>query len=101
MPYTQFTMAGLSQHIGILLDDPGEKYWVAEEKYLAIYEALRVWGAHTNYWRERGAFVLSPSAPSPFYDLSTLLPTLRSRTWTLGQMVRDVQYMCLEWLGQG
>ena len=55
-----------------------------------------MWGAYTNYWRTRGSFNLSPTAPTPYYDLSVVLPTLRTRSWTLGQMVTEIQYMLLE-----
>lgn len=97
MAYTQYTLAELAVQLGVLLDDTSERYWVRAEKYYAIWEALRYWGAITSYWRARGTFNLTSSpAPVPYYDLSTALPTLRSRAWTLDQMVQEVQYQCLE-----
>lgn len=113
MPYTQVTLQNLTDQLGVLLDDQNEKYWVVQEKQYAVWEALRVFGALTNYWRSRGSFPVSSSQPwnlpqpwSPsvypwqnqnvWYDLSVVLPTLRTRTWTLGQMCQEIQYMCLE-----
>lgn len=55
-----------------------------------------MWGLLTSYWRTRGTFNITPSDPYPFYDLSIELPTLRPRTWTLNQIVQEIQYMLLE-----
>lgn len=79
----------------MLLDDTSGLYWTTAEKYLAIQEFLLLWGGLTNYWRARGAFQAT-SATAPWYDLSLKLPALRTRTWTLGQMVRQIQYKLLE-----
>ena len=95
MAYTQTTLAQFMGEISSLMDDPGQVYWTAGAIRFATYEALYVWGAYTNYWRDRGVFNLDPTA-SPFYDLSTALPTLRTRTWTLDNMVKEIQYMLLE-----
>jgi hypothetical protein len=94
--YTQYSLDALALKIAALLDDTGELYWSRADKYWAIWEALRVWGALTSYWRARGTFNLNPAAATPYYDLSAMLPTLRSRTWTLGQMVTEIQYMLNE-----
>jgi hypothetical protein len=110
--YTQYSLDSFASQIGILLDDQNELYWTRQEKYLAIWEAMRVWGAYTSYWRNRGAFVTQytwESLPIPWgsaafnwntipvwYDLAGFLPALRTRTWTLNQIVTDIQYMCLE-----
>lgn len=96
MPYQQYSLDSIAVQLGILLDDQTELYWSRQEKYFAVWEAMYVWGAMTSYWRNRGAFAAQPSDPSPYYDLSVQLPALRTRTWTLGQMVQDIQYMCLE-----
>jgi hypothetical protein len=92
--YTQTTLDGLSVQIGSLLDDANEAYWVREEKYFAIYEALKVWGGYTQAWKSRGSVPLTSA--NPYYDLATYLPTVRSRSWTLGRMVREIQYALLE-----
>lgn len=94
MPYSQYTLATLSAQLGVLLDDQNELYWTALEKQYAIQEFLRVWGAYTSYWRARGTFNLVPG--QSFYALNTVLPTLRTRTWTLNQMCQEIQFCCLE-----
>jgi len=96
MPYTTLTLDQLSTQLGVLLDDENSLYWPVAQKYFAIQEALYVFGSITNYWRGRGAFNLNPSQSNPYYDLSTLLPALRPRTWTLDQITKDIQFMCLE-----
>lgn len=95
MAYNQTTLDGLSSQIAELLGDPTEKFWTRQEKYYAIWEALRIFGAYTSYWRERGVITVTPTS-GPFYDLSDLLPNLRSRTWTLGRMVDDIRFMLME-----
>lgn len=94
--YTTVTLGQLVGQVSTLLDDPGAVYWTEPEITLAIQEGLRVWGALTSYWRTRGTWAISPNPSSPWNDLSVLLPALRTRSWTLGTMVRDIQYMCLE-----
>ena len=96
MAYTQTTLDSLAIQIGVLLDDQTEVYWTRTEKYYAIWEAMRVWGAYTSYWRTRSSFNLAPS--TPYYDLALTVPvsTLRTRTWTIGQMCTEIQYMLNE-----
>lgn len=79
-----------------MLDDPQENYWVRQEKYYAIWEAMFVWGAYTGHWRARDDFYLDPAKPDPYYDMSVLFPVYRPRNWTLGKLVEDIQYMSLE-----
>ena len=94
MAYTQFTLTDLTDQLGVLLDDTSARYWVTAEKVYAIQEALRAYGAYTSYWRARGTFNLTVG--QPYYELSSVLPALRTRTWTLNQMVQEIQYQCLE-----
>lgn len=94
MAFNQISLDNLSFQIGNSLDDQREIYWTRLEKYYAITEALRVWGAYTSYWRTRGSFNLTPNVP--YYDLSSKLPLLRPRTVTLQDMVQEIQYHCLE-----
>lgn len=96
MAYTTTTLDQFAIQLGVLLDDAGEAFWTRPEKYFVIWEALRYFGATTNFWRNRGTFPLKPSPTNPWYDLSAALPALRTRTWTLGQMVQEIQYMLLE-----
>ena len=94
--YSQTTVADLITTISSLLDDTGQVYWKQAEIQWAIEEALQIWAALTGYWRTRGVFTVSPTDSSPFYDLSVKLPALRTRTYTLGQMVQEIQSMLLE-----
>lgn len=95
MAYAQIKLAQYIAQISDLMGDIGNVYWSVSEIQAAVYEALRVWGALTNYWRDRGEFTLNPGA-SPFFDLSVLMPTLRARTYTLDQIVTEIQYALLE-----
>lgn len=94
MPYSQYTLNSLSVQISTVLDDFDQRYWTEQEIHYAIWEGLRVWGALTNYWRQRGAFTIS--AGQPYYDLSEQLPALRSRNTTLDSVDKDIQLMLLE-----
>jgi hypothetical protein len=94
VPYSQTTLAGLTTQISVLLDDPTNKFWTVPEIQYAIWEAMFVWGAETNYWRTRGSF--NTAANTAYYDLSVQLPALRSRVWTLNQLTQDIQYSLLE-----
>ncbi len=96
MPYYQTTLSNFITQISQLMDDETQVYWTVPEIQSVVYEGMRVWGAMANYWRARGSFSLVPTQNSPYYDLSVQLPDLRSRTWTLQQMVKDIQYMLLE-----
>src|ERR1700722_17740482 len=90
MAYTTITLDQLSNQLGVLLDDPNSLFWTVPEKYLAIQEGLLLWGGLSSFWRFRGSFNLSPSVSG--VDLSQVLPTLRSRSWTLGTMVQQIQF---------
>jgi len=92
MPYTQTTLDGLSQQLGILLDDTSGLFWTTPEKYLAIQEGLLLFGGLSAYWRQRGAIPIAAASPSPWIDLSVSLPALRARTWTLGTIVQQIQF---------
>ena len=96
MAYSQMTLAQFVSQVGVVMGDPTAKYWTASEVQSATWEALRVWGGSTNYWRTRGTFNLDPSQPHPYYDLSVKLPLLRTRSYNLNQMVLEIQYMLLE-----
>ena len=96
MPYTAIRLSDLVTQISTIVDDTTQVYWTVAEIQYAIWEALRVWGAYTNYWRSRGTFQVTPTDSSPFYYLPALLPTLRSQSWTLDQMTQEIQFMLLE-----
>ena len=92
--YTQVSLDDLTSQLGVLLQDESAVYWIEEEKLFAVFEALRMFGAMTSYWRARGTFNITPA--TPWYDLSVQLPALRPRAWTLNSLVRQMQFMLLE-----
>lgn len=94
--YSQITLTQLISQISSLLDDSSAVFWTVPEITYAIYEALRVFGSLTSFWRQRGSFNARPTDRSPFYDLSQKLPLLRSRTTTLSQLTTEIQYHLLE-----
>jgi hypothetical protein len=94
LPYNQYTLSRLVAEVSDLIDDPGNVYWTAEEVQLAIIEGLREWSGTTSYWKDRA--VINAAVGTTWYDLSALLPTLRPRTVTLGQIVREIQYHVCE-----
>lgn len=118
MAYAQLTLDQLVAQVSELLDDSAARFWTRDEIVLAINEGLRTWGAYTSYWRERGSFPITPagsglwSASSfpwgagvfpwqytsglSWYDLSVLLPGLRSRSATLDTLTREIQFALLE-----
>lgn len=105
MPYQTTTLDDFITSIGVILDDTTAVYWTRQEIQFATYEALNVWGAYTSYWRTRGAFTLYPPVPlgaqadfvpSPVVSLPVAIPDLRGYSYTLDQMVREIQYMLLE-----
>jgi hypothetical protein len=99
--YSQTTLGFLTTQVSTILDDLGAVYWTVPEIQYALWEALRVWGALTNYWRARGAFTFSPASSSPFVDLSQALPALRTRSWTFTQVFQEIAYALLEPVGGG
>lgn len=94
MAYAQVSLDQLALQLADSLDDLNERYWTRLEKYYAITEALRVWGAYTSFWRTRGSFDLGVGRP--YNDLSAKLPLLRPRTVTLQTLVQEIQFHLLE-----
>ena len=94
MPYAQYTQAQLNAEISQALEDPANVYWVVPEVNAAINEALLYWGQITSFWSSRGVF--NTALSTPFYDLSTKFPALRSRAYTFDQIVKEIQYHLLE-----
>jgi len=103
-PYTDVTFSQFITQISALMDDTAQKYWTVLDIQAATYEALLYWGALTGYWRTRATFnacqftqqFQGPAWTPPYVDLSAQLPLLRSRSYTLGQLVQEIQLMLLE-----
>ena len=94
MPYSHITLAQLRAEIAALLGDSANVYWSADEIDRAVKEALLLWGLLTSAWKERGQF--PTVANTAFYDLSAQLPLLFTRTYTLGDLTKEIQYHLLE-----
>lgn len=92
--YSQYTLSTLTTEVSSLLDDSAQRFWTPVEIRYAIQEGLYVWGALTSYWRNSQTFKTSRNLS--YYDLSVYLPTLRTRNWTLGQLMTDIQFAILE-----
>jgi hypothetical protein len=105
-PYQQLTLQQFTTLISTLLDDTAARYWTIQEITYAVQEALYVWGALANYWRARGTFQASPTDQTPWYDLSVLCPTLRTRALAPISVYTEMAYHLLEeplplFFGQG
>lgn len=94
MAYTHTTFAQAKAQLAAWLHDPNNVHWSDAELGNYITETLRTWGVFANYWKERGAF--DTAASTPFYDLSTELPSLRAQTLTDSSLVTTIQYQLLE-----
>ncbi len=94
MAYSQVDLNTLTATISQLMGDSGNTYWSADEVQRSISEALLFWGAMSSYWRDLGNFTTSTGVG--FYDVAAQLPALRTRTYTLGQITREIQYHLLE-----
>lgn len=103
-PYKDVTLTQFINQISSLMDDTGQQYWTASEIQAATYEALLYWGALTGYWRTRATFNACQFTQPfqgiawvpPYVDLSAQFPLLRSRSYTLGQLVKEIQSSLLE-----
>lgn len=76
------------------LDDANGVHWTTTELQRYMQEGLRTLSAYTQRYRDRGTF--STSASQPFYDLPTLLPSLRAYTVTSQDLVYDIEYALME-----
>ncbi len=94
MPYTAPTYAQAKTDLANRLNDQGKVHWLDLELGTYIAEALRWWNSQTSHWREQGTFTLTML--QPFYDLPTVLPTLRAMTLTNWDLVADLQYSLME-----
>lgn len=92
--YTQITLSALIQEIASDLQDTTHVYWTVDEIQRSVYEGMLYWGGLSAYWRNSGVFY--PTVNAPFYNMATQFPVLRSRSYTLGQIVTEIQYMLLE-----
>lgn len=103
-PYTDVALSQFVTQISTLMDDTTQVYWTVPEIQAATYEALLYWGALTGYWRTRATFnacqfvqqFQGPAWTPPYVDLSQQLPLIRARSYTLGELVMEIQTSLLE-----
>ena len=85
------------------LKDPTYVHWTQAELQRYIIEALRTYQACSQSLRNRGVFLTSTS--EPFYDLPTVLPSLRGYNVNDTDLILDLEYALMEppststWLG--
>lgn len=94
MPYTAPTLAQAQAALAARLSDSGFTFWSAAELTVYLQEALRTWSCWTSHWRGRAAFPCVQN--QPFYDLQTVLASLRPMTVTNHDMVQAIEYALLE-----
>ncbi len=76
------------------LEDPTFVHWTAVELQRYIIEALRTYQALSQSLRNRGVFLATQA--EPFYDLPTVLPTLRGYNVTDLDLILDLEYALME-----
>lgn len=94
MPYTAPSLTDAQIALANRLNDQGMVRYVSAELTLYLREALRTWNAWTLHWRAQGGF--STTMLQAFYDLPTVLPTLRGYSVTNWDLVTELQYALIE-----
>lgn len=80
--------------LSLRLNDPAFVHWTAVELQRYIIEALRTYQALTQSLRNRGTFLATTN--EPFYDLPTVLPSLRGYNVTDLDLILDIEYALME-----
>lgn len=91
------TCSTLTATLAILasrLQDTGMVHWTQTELTRYLTEAQRTWNALTGVYQAQGSFATQVGIP--FYDLPSLIPTLRAYTITDTYMVGDLEYALME-----
>lgn len=94
MPYSATTRAQLRSLLATRLGDTSSVFYPVSELNRCINESLRTWGAYASYWRDRGVF--ATVAGTPFYDITTQLPSLLAYTVTDADVLASVQDALME-----
>ena len=97
--YTSPTLTDALAELGDSLADPTHVHWTAAELTLYIQQALRTYNALTNHFRDEATF--QSASPEAFYDLPTVLPTLRAQDYTVTEAVNQLCYHLLETIPSG
>ena len=80
--------------ISVRLGDTSFVHWTIAEVQRYLLEALRTWNALTQTYRDQAPF--SAASPTTFFDLPTVLPTLRGSILKDQDLVLDLEYALLE-----
>lgn len=100
--YTTTTLDQAVADVGNRLGDPNGVRWTTAEVAIYVQDALRVWGALTNAFRDSLTFNTAAfQTNAPFYDLGTVAPGLRGMTLTLNDLLHRIEYTLLEALNVG
>lgn len=99
MPYSQPTLADAQAALASRLNDPSSIHWLGDELIAYLREALRTWNSWTAHFRSQASFTTTMN--EPFYDLPSVIPTLRDYTVTNWDLVADLQYALLEPVAAG
>lgn len=94
MAYTTITLADAQAALALRLDDAASVHWTVNEQYDRIREALRVWNALTSHFRDTAVF--QTAYGQAFYDLPTVIPTLRGQTVTVQDLLATIEYDLIE-----
>lgn len=94
MPFTQPTFIQAKDALASRLNDLNKIHWVDDELGLYIRESVRTWSAWTQSFRDQESFVTTML--QAFYDLPTVIPTLREYTVTNWELIQDIQYSLME-----
>lgn len=92
--YATVTLNDAIEDLGSRLYDPEHVRWTVAELTVYVQQALRTYNAWTNHFRSEASF--SCATPEAFYDLPTVLPTLRAQNYTVGNAVTQICYHLLE-----
>lgn len=92
--YTYTTLGATRQELANRLYDPAQIFWAPAELNLYITESLRVWNALTAFWRSD--FTFPSVANQTWYNIPTLVNTLRPLTVTDRDLYAIIQYHLLE-----
>lgn len=76
------------------LNDAGGIHWTSVELQRYLLEALRTLSAYTQRYRNRGTF--SSVGAQTFYDLPTVVPSLRGYNVTSQDLIVDIEYALME-----
>ena len=94
MAYQTTTLSEALVLLGNRLMDPSGVRWTDPEKTIYLQEALRSWNALTGFYRGRGGF--TTVSGQAFYDLPTVLSSLRGYTFTDQRAIQEICYHLME-----